>query len=600
MEQPIRPLDKEKMRRLIETSRFARPATMWIRNGRVLNVYSGELLKANVVICEDRIAYVGDKEPLVDENSQIIDAEGRVLVPGYIEPHAHPSQLYNFATLGQFALSRGTTLLLMDNLSLYLQMEPNDLLALVKETENWPIKYFWWLSLDAHNNLPEMMARYTPDRLEQLIAHPNFLQAGELTTWPQLLRGQEPVFSGTHLARSRGKRIEGHHPGASAETLNAVAAAGITACHESITAEEIARRLRVGMYASLRHSSIRPDVPDLVKGLLQMGLASSPRLMMTSDGSTPPFHEHGFTDFLLKTAMEAGLPPVDAYRMASLNVAVYYGMDHEVGGIAPGRIADICLLAELEQPAPLMVISDGKIVAEHGELTVPFPEFDWRKYGLYTGRTGSAEENGGEGEARPDWFAIEGGEQGTSGELPDFPVIELVNSVITKESRETLPLRNGVVDLAQLDYLYASLLDRNGKWAANSVVKGFARVDALCSSYSSYPGYVVLGSNREAMGEAVNRCKRMGGGIVLLEKGEVLFELPLPISNMMSTLSMNELIAESKKLVMLLRERGFTHLDPLYTLFFLGTLHLPSLRLSYEGVYAVKEQRVVWPVKRLR
>ncbi|MBO8171705.1 MAG: adenine deaminase [Bacillaceae bacterium] len=599
MEVPVRPMDKHKMRRLIETARFQRAATTWIRNGNVLNIYTGETLAVNVVIYEDRIAYVGEKEPLTDEHTVVIDADGQVLVPGYIEPHAHPYQLYHFSTLGQYALTRGTTTLIIDNLSFYLMMEPDRLEQLVKETEHYPVKYFWWLSLDPHNNLPEMMAKYHPEKLERFVRMPHFLQAGELTAWPALLEGEDPVFSSVHLARSHGKRIEGHLPGASAETLNAVSAAGITACHESITSDEVIRRLRLGLYATLRHSSIRRDVPELVRGLVEKGMPGAHRLMFTTDGSTPPFLEKGFTDYVIRLAIEAGMDPVDAYRAASLNIATYYGLDHELGGIAPGRVADICFLNELADPTPVRVMSDGRITAEQGQLRVAFPEVDWDGYDLMT-----TPEKGNEPEwiAEPNWFDIESPET-EAGDVA-FPVIHMLNAVITKHREETVPVTAGRVRLPDNgqdgDYLYISLVDREGKWITNGIVKGFARrIDGLCSTFSSYPGYLVIGRDREAMAMAANRARQHGGGLILIENGEIRFELPLPISYMMSPLPMEELTAETKKFVALLRERGYRFEDPLYSLLFSAALHLPDLRLTYRGLFSVKQQKVVWPSKKL-
>lgn len=604
MEQPVRPLDLEKMKRLIETSRFEREASVWIKNGKVLNVYTGELVQANVVISDDRIAYVGDKEPMTGAETEIIDAGGQVLVPGYIEPHAHPYQIYNFRTLGEYALTRGTTTLVIDNLSFYLLLDRERLLELVRESQRFPVKYFWWMSLDPHNSLPEMMKKYTPDQLEPLLEERAFIQGGELTSWPLLLKGVEPVLSSVHLMRSRGKRIEGHLPGASAETLNAAAAGGVTACHESITSEEVLRRLRLGYYATLRHSSIRPDVPHLVKGLVEAGMASSSRLMLTTDGTTPPFLDKGFTDHALRLAMEAGMEPIDAYRMATLNIATYYGLDHELGGIAPGRVADICFLEDVRNPTPLKVMSDGRVTVENGRRLVSFPEVDWT---FLNGEEGSGTEKR-RWEARADWFVprVSPEAAAVSGETVrcEFPVMKMLNAVITKQEDRSFEVRDERVVLSEQDreqgYLYLSLLDLEGRWVSNGIVKGFVQqVEALCSTFSAFPGYVVAGWNPKSMAEAVNRARSHGGGIVMMEKGEVLYELPLPLTHMMSPLPMEKLIPKTQEFVGLMKERGYVHEDPLYSLLFSVALHLPDLRLSHQGLFSVKRGRVLWPARRL-
>ncbi len=227
-----------------------------------------------------------------------------------------------------------------------------------------------------------MQRQFTVDRVRRMLRNPSVLQAGELTYWKEAINGDPSMIARMREARLAGKRIETHNPGASVETLNAVAAAGATGCHESITAEEVMRRLRLGYYATLRHSSIRPDLGELIKGLLNTGCRYWDRMMLTTDGSPPFFLAEGFTDACIRIAIDAGLDPVDAYRMASLNPAVYYGLDQDLGGISPGRIADIVFLEDLRNPTPVKVMANGRIAAERGMLTASFPEVEWSRYGI--------------------------------------------------------------------------------------------------------------------------------------------------------------------------------------------------------------------------
>ncbi|MFX3625487.1 MAG: adenine deaminase C-terminal domain-containing protein [Ectobacillus sp.] len=588
MAKPIRPVTSSKLRKMIEVSRRQRPATSWITGGKLLNVYTGELERADIVLYEDRIVYVGSANPHIDEATNIIDASNFTLVPGYVEPHAHPYQLYNIKSLGEFALNLGTTTLINDNLVFYLNMDSEDFKYLLDYSANLPIKNYWWARLDPQSNHPDMLAKFTTERLAGLLEHDHVLQAGELTAWPVLLDGDETMLQGIVKARMLGKRIEGHNPGASVDTLNAMATLGATACHEAINGEEVVRRLRLGMYATLRHSSIRPDIPDLIQELkaLHFDFSSSSRLMLTTDGSMPPFLKHGFIDWLIKLALHNGVPAPAAYRMATLNPATYYGLDQEIGGIAPGRLADILFLEDINNPTPVKVIANGDIVAENRRLLYSFPECNWERIRFMPMDVAWR--------AQPHWFDMDS-------TCAQAPVINLLNAVITKLSVEGLSVVRDTVELGHKDgYCYVSLIDQQGKWITNGVLKGFAHyVEALATTYTASQDILVIGQNKETMAEAVNQLLDQGGGTILKENGEVLFNLQLPLGGKMSLLPMEELISQTAELVHLLKERGHQHIDPFYTMFFLPSTHLPAVRLTAEGIYSVKENAPVFPAKRI-
>jgi len=588
MAKQVRAIDKSKLWRMIEVSRGKRPATAWITGGRLLNVYTGELEKAEIVLYEDRIVYVGMRAPQVNEETEIIDASDFTLVPGYVEPHAHPYQLCNFTAFSEFALSLGTTTMVNDNLLFFLNMENEDLEYLMEYSGQLPIKNFWWARLDPQSNQPDMLAKFTNERLINILNHERVVQAGELTAWPTILAGDDTMLEAITETRRLGKRIEGHNPGASVETLNALAALGVTACHEAINGEEVLRRLRLGMYATLRHSSIRPDLPDLIRDLkeLEFDFSSASRLMLTTDGSMPPFLKHGFIDFLIKLAIDHGVPAHIAYRMATLNPATYYGLDQEIGGIAPGRIADILFLEDVKKPTPIKVIANGKLVAENGQLLESFPSCDWHRLHFTPMDQ--------KWRAHPEWFDL-------VSETAKVPVLELLNAVITKPCWEEFALEQNVIQLEnKMGYCYVSLIDHKGKWVTNGVLKGFAlRLDALATTFTASQDIIVIGQKKELMAEAVNQLISQGGGVILREGEKTLFHLQLPLGGKMSELPMCELISKTTELVHLLKERGHQHLDPFYTMFFLTSTHLPAVRLTAEGIFSIKENAPVFPGKHM-
>jgi adenine deaminase len=585
---PLRPLGTEGIRMLIDVSRRLQPASTWIKDASVLNVYTGEVLCQQVTLYKDRIAYVGEKEPLTDQNTLIIEAETYTLVPGYIEPHSHPFQFYNVKTLGEYALTRGTTSIMMDTMVFHNALQLEDVLKIMDYSMALPVKNFWWAKLDPQSRNPDLLKRYTVENIRAIMEHPRTIQAGELTDWIRLLEGDDVQVEGMRLAKLYNLRVEGHHPGASVETLNAVTAAGVTACHEAMTGEEVMRRLRLGLYAHLRHSSIRPDVPRLVSDLLKEDMRSWERIMFTTDGSTPPFLEHGVTDYLLKLAMDEGLDPAVAYRLATLNPAVYYGLDDEIGGIAPGRIADILFLRDLKDPTPVKVMVNGEIHSEQGTLLRPFPEADWENWRFPTYADSR--------QASADWFQIT-----SNGEGEGFPVIRMLNAVITKASDEILPVSNGRIDIEDKEYYqYVAAIDRSGTRVTCGVLRGFARrIGAIASTYTASGDILVIGDNPVEMAQAVNQALKIGGGIIMVENGGILYSLALPLGGCMTDHPMDQVIRESKQLVTLLRERGHEHIDPIYSLLFLTAVHLPAVRLAAGGIMDVKTNKIIFPARQL-
>jgi adenine deaminase len=566
---------------LLRVSRRKAPASMWIKGAHVLNVYTKEWLQQHVYTSGERIAYIGEQEPLVDENTEIIDATDQYLVPGYIEPHAHPFQWYNPYSLADYALQRGTTMLISDTLML-MNLPLMQVEGIMESLVSHPVKQYYWARLDPQTG--KKHPHFSKQALARMLKHPLVIQGGELTDWQGVLTESDELLFGLKHARDLGKRIEGHHPGASVETLNTAGAAGITACHEGITTEDLLKRLRLGMYATLRHSSIRPDLPDLVKGWLALGKPWSSRMMLTSDGSTPPIYRHGLVDHTIRVAIEAGMPPIEAYVMATLNPAVYYGLDAEVGGIAPGRIADILLLQAEDQPTPTLVIANGQRAAMNGELLIPTVEPNWGEYHFPAVDQLDME-------AKEEWFRLHQGTQET-------PIIQMLNAVITRLQLEQLPINEeGFVSLEHDPGLaYIVSIDPVGRRKTQAVLSGFGNdLEGLASTYSASGEWLVIGRDPFAMKTALDRVREIGGGVVLMDQGKVVCECPLPLAGKFSPAPMEEVIGMAENLIEHIRQKGHVHLDPIYSILFFSSTHLPYARLTAEGIVDVKTGRVVVP-----
>lgn len=534
--------------------------------GQLADVRAGVLRRAAVAITGDRISGIGSDDALAAGSRQALDVTGSVIVPGYIEPHTHVL----VASPVEFAaalLRRGTTMAMVDALPLMVLARRDRLPALLEALAALPMKLRWLIRLHPQSFSTEDV--FPRDWLRQLWRLPSAAAVGEVTRWVDVLAGDAELQGLIRAAREDGKRVEGHAPGASYERLAALARAGFTSCHEAMTAAEVTDRLRAGLWAMLRHSSIRPDLPELAKAVTPDVVASG-RVMLTADGPTPIFiEETGYLDHLIEVAISSGIAPMDALRMATLNPATYYGLP-DAGEVAVGKRADLNVVADLDRPAPHLVIADGRIVARDGALIRPMPDVAW----------GDAV-----GPAR----------------LPHLPAdlfrtpvgaqvgIRLVNDVITEVASAA----------SHPDALQAALIDRRGRWMTRCHLSGFVRrLGGLATTITSGFDIVVLGQRPADMAQALARVADLGGGLVVVEDGQELFALPLEWG-VFTTRPWPAVVESNRRLVALLRDRGYPFGDPIFTLLFLTFDSLPWIRLTSRGVWDVRRRQVLAPAMRL-
>ncbi|WP_318503328.1 adenine deaminase C-terminal domain-containing protein [Bacillus sp. T3] len=551
-----------------------------LKNATYLNSYIQQWLVANIWIYEDRIVYVGDNLPENLNGCEVIDCQGHYVVPGYIEPHAHPFQLYNPLTLAKHAGQYGTTTLICDNLAFFLTLPTKVAFELLDEFKNIPSSMYWWCRFDAQTELPNHEDIFNTEDVVSWLQHQSVLQGGELTAWPKLVNGDNQMLSWVQETKRLNKKIEGHFPGASERTLAKLMLLGADCDHEAMTGQEAIIRLMQGYTVSLRHSSIRPDLDNLLKELIQLGIQQFDRFFFTSDGSHPFFYENGMTDELIKMAISQGIPLIDAYHMASYNIARYYNVEHVHGSIATGRIANINILESKENPTPISVIAKGKWIKKDGKDTNVFPLIDWHKYQISHLNQS---------------LSLKDDDLNFSNSFG----INLVNNVITKPYESIIDLTSDELPLDD-DECFLMMVARDGSWRINTLVKGFAQdLGGFVSSYSGTGDFFIIGKRKSDMLMAFERMQAIGGGMVLVEQNQILHEILLPLSGIMSDLDMDLLIREEKKMIQLLKERGYQYNDPAFTLLFFSATHLPFIRLTPSGVYDVKNREVlVPPIKR--
>jgi adenine deaminase len=550
--------------------------TMILKNATYLNVYIKQWIRANIWIYQDRILYVGDKLPDDLTNVELVDCDDSYIVPGYIEPHAHPFQLYNPQSLAQYAGQTGTTVLINDNLVYLYLLDKKKAFSLIGELDNLPFSLYWWSRFDSQSALQDDEEFIRNADVLSWLKHDSVLQGGEITSWTSLLRDDDRMLHWIQETKKLRKPVEGHLPGASVETLTKMKLLGVDSDHEAITGEEVYRRLLLGYRVALRNSSIRPDLRDLLKQLKEFSVQSYDNMMMTTDGSTPAFYEEGIMNKCIEIAMEEGVPEIEAYSMATYNAAKHFGIDHLVGSIGPGRIAHINFLDAKENPTPHSVLAKGKWIKYKNTVTKDETAVDWEKYGMKP--------------LNINWDI----------EDSDFrffiPVgLEMANDVIMKPFAITEGLQKQYLTDGNED-AFVILLDRRGKWRTATLLRNFTQsLGGLASSYSNTGDITLIGKRKEDIRLAFQRMKEIGGGIVLANNGEILFELPLKLAGMLSDERLEDLITKHKQLSQIIKDHGYRFEDPIYTLLFLSSVHLPYIRITPKGIMDVKKKEVLFP-----
>lgn len=556
---------------MVDVARGRHAADRVLVGGRVLDLATGELRPATVAIVGERIAFVGPHRPeLVGPDTAVYDATDRIIAPAYLEPHGHPFPAHHPMDFLASLRVRGVTAVVLDTLLYAVTVPPEQLSSFLAQLARSASHVLFGASLPGAT----AVAREVPNDPAAFGRQLDLLwtiQLRELDGWPALIDGGESLDLVVH-AKNRGFLVDGHTAGASLGTVAAVAAAGCSACHEAITADQVLDRLRAGLYVFLRHSSFRPDLPELLKAYPRLVAEGGTlgRLCFTLDGPTLRGLRGGATDVLIAEAIRCGVHPVHAYQMASLNPAIYFGLDQDLGLVAPGRLADVVVLEKLDRPTPVAVFSCGRLVAEKGRSLVEDPEPDWTSVGLGPFRLPAGRS------LHPELFS-----QPTEGVHLAFE-----ETVITRQ--RPVPL-GGATDL-----LHAVFLSPDKSTVTKAYVSGIGRLDGLASSVLvTGRELLVLGRSPAAMLHAAERLLEIGGGMVLVEGRKVVAELPLPHGGYIPRRGLEQLLWQESRLDREVRQRGYAGRDLLFTSFFASSSSLPEVRFGSEGVWEVKSGRLL-------
>ncbi|AWN48813.1 adenine deaminase [Methylobacterium terrae] len=544
------------------------PADLVIRGARLLDLVTGELVETDIAVCGDTV--VGTYGSY--QGARVIEAGGRIAVPGFIDTHLHvESSLITPHEFDRCVLPHGVTTAIWDphELANVLGTAAFDY-ALAASGETVMDIRVQLSSCVPATDLESAGARIEAADLLPYRDHPRALGLAEFMNFPGVVAADPACLA--KLAAFAGRPVDGHAPLLSGLALNAYASAGIRTDHEATSAAEALEKIRKGMTVLIREGSVSKDLHALSPLLTER---TAPFLAFCTDDRNPlDIAEEGHLDHLIRTAIALGVPPLAAYRAASLSAAAAFGLADR-GMIAPGKRADIVLLDDLEACAVASVISAGRLVDE----------------ALFAARSVTPPPGRGSVRAEPvtaDDLAV----PLPAGETSVIGVV--AGRIITEHRRLTL---DGVPDPGQ-DVAMVAVVARHGTTSiGRGLVQGFGlRRGAIASSvgHDSH-NLCVVGADPDAMARAVNRLIALQGGFVVADGTGILAELALPIAGLMSDLSFEAVRDALPPLRDAARRLGCTLPEPFLQVAFLPLPVIPHLKITDRGLVDVDRMAFVLP-----
>ena len=556
------------LKRRLAVARGDDPADLVVRGGRVLSVFTREWLDVDLAICDGVIAGLGSYE-----GAETLDADGAYVVPGFIDAHMHleTSKLLP-SEFARLVLPLGTTAVVADPHEIANVLGTDGVHWLVDVCEDLPLDVFFTASSCVPASRFESPRRpFTPGDLESLLRRRLVIGLAEMMNFPGVISGADSELA--KLAVAQGHHVDGHAPGVLGNALQAYAAAGIRSDHEAFTPEEGRERLRAGMWLLIREASAAKNLRALAPLVAEFG--PSRMAFCTDDREPEHIAEDGHINAIVRDAVSYGIAPADALVMASHHPALWHGLE-TLGAIAPGYQADLLLLPDLERFVPEIVLKRGRAVEEIPVTPVP----EWVTQSVRCRPV--ADED-----FRVQW---DGGNARVIGLVPG----QIVTDALVEELRaeEGFAIADAERDLAKIAVVERHL--GTGRVGVG-FVKGFGLERGAFASTFSHDAHnvVVVGMSDAEMARAVQRLVEIGGGLVVVDGGEVVAELPLPVAGLVSDRGLDEVIAASEATVAAVHALGSRVASPFQSLAFLALSVIPSLKLTDHGLVDVDRFELV-------
>lgn len=558
---------------IIRVARGDEPADTLLKNCRVINVFTGEIIETNLAIVHSRIVGLGDYEA-----RQTVDLAGHYIAPGLIDSHVHiESAMVPPPEFARAVVPRGTTTVVTDPHEIANVLGLEGIRYMLEMSKHNPLSVY----VNAPSCVPSTSMETTGAALEWYDLEPlqreeYVIGLAEVMNFPGVVAGEDGVLN--KLRSFRGMVKDGHCPGLSGKNLNAYINGSIGSDHECTTIEEALEKLRLGMYIFIREATNAHNL----KPLLPLVTPENARRICfcTDDRQPADLLEEGHIDFMLRTAIAGGIPPLTAFRMATLNPSEYFHL-HDRGAIAPGRRADLMIFSDLQAPVAEMVYRGGKLVAEDG-LMLP-----WERQMRHSVLRSSMNVN---------WTKVDlkieaaGPKLRIIGAIPD--------QLITDHLIEETPQRDGnvVADIAR-DILKMAVIERH--LATGRVGKGVVRGlglkrGAIASTVAhDHHNIVVIGVDDRSMLMAAHAVADTRGGMAAVDGDTILAQLPLPIAGLMSDQPIERVRDQMDDMLRAAHRLGSPLHDPFMAMSFLALPVIPSLKLTDHGLVDVDKFQLV-------
>ena len=554
---------------IIKAAKGDEQADLVIKNAQIVNVLSEEIYQADVAIKDGIIAgigtgYIGKKE---------IDATGKYISPSFIDGHVHiESSMLLPSEFSKMVVPSGTTTVVADPHEISNIIGLHGISFMREASKDLP--------LDVYMMLPSCVpaSQYETSGFElnsydlsMLIDSPWVLGIAEMMNFPGVINLDSEVLSKIKLGLDKRKRVDGHAPYLSNKDLCAYVAAGVTSDHECTIPDEAIEKLRLGMYIMIREGSAAKDLDALIPVLKECPTRKC--IFVTDDRYPWALKRH--INEMVSRVVKCGVSPVKAIQMASLNTAEYFGLKN-LGAIAPGYKADMLLLDNLEDFIPQTVIKNGEVVAQNGEMVVDIKE-----------KTLSSLR----GTVNIRW--LDKDDLKIKAESDTVKAIEVTSGLlVTKAVEAKVNIEDGyAISNIDDDVLKILVIERH-KASGNigkGFVKGFGLKSGAIASTVAHDSHnmIVIGTNDDDMLKAIKELVKSQGGKVIVNNGEVVAKLELPIAGLMSEQSSSEVIQKAKELKQGEKVIGCSLDEPFMTMAFLSLSVIPELKLTDKGLMDV-------------
>ncbi|MBC2054695.1 adenine deaminase [Listeria welshimeri] len=547
-------------------------ADLVIKNGQIVNVFSGEIMEGDIAIKNGYIAGIGD----FSEAEQIMDAAGEFIVPGFIDAHVHvESAMVTPAEFARVLLPNGVTTIVTDPHEIANVAGEKGIEFMLEDAKGAPLDMFVMLpssvpATEGEHNGETLHA----EKLHPLYKHEKVIGLAEVMDFPSVAKGSSDILTKIIDAKKEGGRIDGHGAGLTSADLNNYLAVGIRTDHESTNAKEAVDRLRAGMFVMLREGTVGRDLLQTISAVSEKN--SHRFCFCTDDKLINDLITEGSINYNIRLAIENNIDPITAIQMATINAANCHNLPY-LGAVAAGYQADIVFLKDLQTIEISKVLKNGQVVVENGARNEAAFEKQHSETFISPKIQHHLSKQDLELPLTNDTCYIIGMKQ---------------NNLFTEKLMEQVNVENGkFVPSIEKDLLKMAVVERhhNTGCVGVGIVKGFGLKEGAIATTVAHDSHniVAVGVSDEAMEKAINYVTEMGGGIAVVDgTGKVLHDLALPVAGLLSNKPYEEVERDLAGLLKAFNQisnaKGF---DPFLTLSFLTLPVIPELKLTDQGLF---------------